>query len=32
LLEIGLARWAHVRHDFLRDIRNLVGFGADETE
>ncbi len=30
-LEMGLPRWAHVRHDFLRDIRNLVGFAADET-
>jgi hypothetical protein len=31
-LEMGLPRWAHVRYDFLRDIRNLVGFAADETE
>ena len=32
LLEIGLPRRAHVHHDFLRDIRNLVGFDTDETE
>jgi hypothetical protein len=31
-LEMGLPRWAHVRYDLLRDIRNLVGFAADETE
>ena len=34
LLEIGLPRWAQLLRaiDFLRDIRNLVGFAADETE
>ena len=33
-LEIRLPRWAQLLRaiDFLRDIRNLVGFAADETE
>jgi hypothetical protein len=34
LLEIGLPRWAQLLRaiDFLRDIRNLVGFATDETK
>jgi hypothetical protein len=34
LLAIGLPRWAQLLRaiDFLRDIRSLVGFAADETE
>ena len=33
-LEIRLPRWAQLLRpiDFLRDIRNLVGFTTDETE
>ena len=34
LLEIRLTRWAQLLRaiDFLRDIRNLIGFAADETK
>jgi hypothetical protein len=34
LLEIGFSRWAQLLRaiNFLRDIRNLVGFAADESE